>query len=330
MYKIEDRNMANIVNINDYCLPNYMKLDRDNKLLYIDPNSTDIIWLIAQNLRQAEHKSGYGKLIWVLCPLYKKYKTGYKFIPRNSVTTIKSYLTKFHPNKISLLEEETLESIKHIWIYANGYFSYYIKQQKKNLERNCTSGVLCKGKNDGSCPYNHYIGTHNTAYLCSKDILTSNDHEIVMKDQTECTNIMCKYDHSINRVDLVNFLKNEYNMIYDTINNSSLTYDSINNSSLTYDSDSTDNSELSEIYDSLVSNPSLTDDTDTDTDTETEIDEEDDCDFGDISIIEFGDNDNDRDKYMKDILLREKEEFIHVNNYINNNRNLNETRLLFK
>tara|TARA_B110000285_G_C14708196_1_gene416560 strand:- start:113 stop:538 length:426 start_codon:yes stop_codon:yes gene_type:complete len=141
-----------------------------------------------------------------------------------------------------------------------------------------------------------------------------------MKDQTECTNIMCKYDHSINRVDLVNFLKNEYNMIYDTINNSSLTYDS----------EFTDDSELSEIYDSLVSNPSLTDDTDTDTDTETEIDEEDDCDFGDISIIEFGDNDNDRDKYMKDILLREKEEFIHVNNYIINNRNLNDTRLLFK
>ena len=51
---------TNNTNINEYYLPNYMKLDKDYKLLYIDPNSVEKKWVIAPNLRQAEYKSGYG------------------------------------------------------------------------------------------------------------------------------------------------------------------------------------------------------------------------------------------------------------------------------
>jgi len=285
---------TNNTNINEYYLPNYMKLDKDYKLLYIDPNSVEKKWVIAPNLRQAEYKSGYGKLLWVLCPLYKKYKIGYKYVPRNSLITIKSYLEKFHPNKINLLEGETLESIKYIWIYDNGYFSYYIKQQKKNLERNCTNGLSCKGRLDGSCPYNHYININNTAHLCSNDILINNDNKIVMKRQTECTNINCEYDHSINRVEMVNFLKNEYSHICSIFDKDETGLD-LTDYDLT-DSDLTDDEELNEIYNSSLES--------------YETDEE----LYSDNIIEFAENN--RSIFMKNILSREKQELKDIINYI--------------
>ena len=187
----------------EYYLPNYIKYDYiDNKFLYKSDRSANGHWLKASSIREAEHKSGHPKKQWVLCPLYKAdpYKSGYKYVPRNDSLMIKNYLNKFYPGCFNLKENESIEDVKKVWIYeGEGYFSYPIESKKKNLERNCTDGVNCKGAKDGSCPYNHQVENGESTNLCESD---KNDLKF-----SSCLKSFCPCDHKVNRVAIHKMLK---------------------------------------------------------------------------------------------------------------------------
>lgn len=192
----------------EYLLPDWIKYE-DCKYFYLDPNNSNYgnNWKEAKDLKDAERSSSNGnKIHWMLCPYYA-YSNGHKgkkYVPRNHVDLLRSYLKSNFPGMINLREGEDIDTIHMIWITSKGYYSYKVyEDQKKNLERNCTNGYNCSGRKNGKCPYNHYyddsLGT--TSNPCPNDFCSETGR---MLEKSFCTYIDCEKDHSINRVDWIN------------------------------------------------------------------------------------------------------------------------------
>lgn len=189
----------------DYYLPSYIKWNADNNTFcYRSDQSADVVWEEAQNLRQAEHRSGYRKMQWVECPLYKKYGKGYKYVPRSDTNLMKIYLSTYYQGYIKLKDNEKFEDIIRIWVFDDGYYSYKIDSKKKNLERNCTDGLSCKLARSGKCPYNHYVRGGVSSNMCNAD----KDSDVTM-----CMSLECPCDHKVNRVATCSFFNNATDLV---------------------------------------------------------------------------------------------------------------------